>query len=256
MFKSRSGPQGSPAPRPPQSIEVVRRRARHRLIGASVLVLLGVLGFPLLFDTEPRPLAIDIPIEIPSRTAAAPLSAPVAAAAPASRQLGTSAPQTAPAAPVAVPPQPSVQGGLSPGEEEVAAPRPTPPAAPPPSPVVSAAARPATAPAPGPGERAAAPDNAEAARARALLEGRAVNPPTAASARIVVQVGAFADAARARAVRRQLEDAGLRTYIHVADTPQGQRIRVRLGPYSSRAEAEQAAARVRALGLPATLLAL
>ena len=68
MFKSRSGSRGNPATHLPQSIEAVRRRARHRLIGAAVLVLLGVLGFPLLFDTQPRPISVDIPIEIPSST--------------------------------------------------------------------------------------------------------------------------------------------------------------------------------------------
>ena len=54
-------------PRRPQSVEVMRRRAKHRLIGAAVLVLLGVIGFPLLFDTQPRPIAVDIPIEIPGQ---------------------------------------------------------------------------------------------------------------------------------------------------------------------------------------------
>ena len=45
MFKSRSGSQGNPSTPPPQSIDAVRRRARHRLIGAAVLVALGVVGF-------------------------------------------------------------------------------------------------------------------------------------------------------------------------------------------------------------------
>ncbi|KAB2892724.1 MAG: SPOR domain-containing protein, partial [Burkholderiaceae bacterium] len=53
-----------------ESIEVMRRRARHRLIGAAVLVLVGVVGFPLLFDTQPRPIPVDIPIEIPDRNKA------------------------------------------------------------------------------------------------------------------------------------------------------------------------------------------
>ena len=70
-----------------ESIEVMRRRARHRLIGAAVLVLVGVIGFPLLFDTQPRPIPVDIPIEIPDRNKVAPLvvPAPVADAAPAAK---------------------------------------------------------------------------------------------------------------------------------------------------------------------------
>ncbi|HEY9223603.1 MAG TPA: SPOR domain-containing protein, partial [Variovorax sp.] len=65
---------------PAESVEAMRRRARHRLLGAAVLVLVGVIGFPLLFDTQPRPVAVDIPIEIPDRNKVAPLPAPVAQA--------------------------------------------------------------------------------------------------------------------------------------------------------------------------------
>ena len=59
-----------------ESIEVMRRRARHRLIGAAVLVLLGVVGFPMLFDTQPRPIPVDIAIEIPGQDKVAPLVVP------------------------------------------------------------------------------------------------------------------------------------------------------------------------------------
>jgi DedD protein len=90
------------------------------------------------------------------------------------------------------------------------------------------------------------------APAKALLEGK----PAESAERIVVQVGAFADAARAREVRLTLERAGLKTYTHVAETSEGKRIRVRVGPFASRAEADKAAARVKALGLPAAILTL
>lgn len=235
MFTSRSGSQGNPSTPPPQSIDAVRRRARHRLIGASVLVLLGVLGFPLLFDTQPRPISVDIPIEIPAKNTPAPaVKAPATAAAPAA----------APAA--AKPPAPSVEARetLSAREEVVEAAAPSKPAAEP------------TKPAPAP---------ADADRARALLEGKIATPPATTTAapttavaaeRLVVQVGAFSEEAGARSVRQKLEAAGLKTYTHVAETAEGRRIRVRLGPYASRAEADKAAARVKALGLPAAILTL
>ena len=54
----------------------MRRRARHRLIGAAVLLILGVVGFPLLFDTQPRPIPVDIPIAIPDRDRAPALVLP------------------------------------------------------------------------------------------------------------------------------------------------------------------------------------
>ena len=72
----------------------------------------------------------------------------------------------------------------------------------------------------------------------------------------MVQVGAFADVARAREARLKLERAGLKTYTHVAETAEGKRIRVRVGPYATKAEADKAAARVKALGLPAAILTL
>lgn len=246
MFKSRSGAQGNPATHPPQSIDAVRRRARHRLIGAAVLVLLGVLGFPLLFDTQPRPISVDIPIEIPAKNPVAPLKS--AKAAPSSPAVKVEPKAPAPAADAGV----STSDSLSAQEEVVESVRSTAPAAPAvakvepkPEPVAKPAA-----PAP---EAVKTPAAAtEAARAKALLEGK----PPAGAERIVVQVGAFAEAVRAREVRLKLERAGLKTYTHVAETPQGQRIRVRVGPFTSRAEADKVAVRVKALGLPAAILTL
>ena len=48
----------------------------------------------------------------------------------------------------------------------------------------------------------------------------------------------------------------MKTYTHVAETSEGRRTRVRVGPFSSQAEAEKAAARVKALGYPARILTL
>jgi DedD protein len=238
----------------------VRRRARHRLIGASVLVLLGVLGFPLLFDTQPRPIAVDIPIEIPAKNQAPALS---------SRKAAPVSPAAAPGAPAAEAPaaetrreaEPSgkplsAQESLSAREEMVIeSTRPAPP--PRPAPTVEERRTPAP---PAPAPAAPAPPkpsaSAEAARAKALLDGKPVAQTAEAVQRIVVQVGAFADAARAREVRLKLEAAGLKTYTHVAQTAEGSRIRVRVGPFPTRAEADKAAARVKALGLPAAVLTL
>ena len=59
------------------AVEAARTRARRRLIGAGVLLLAGVIGFPLLFETQPRPLPVDTPIEVrPRDLAAAPAPAP------------------------------------------------------------------------------------------------------------------------------------------------------------------------------------
>src|SRR5947199_5859373 len=87
FFQSRKGGDDSAATaRQPESVEAMRRRAKHRLIGASILVLVAVVGFPLLFDTQPRPIAVDIPIEIPDRNKVKPLTVPAPQPAPAITQ--------------------------------------------------------------------------------------------------------------------------------------------------------------------------
>ena len=209
---------------PAENLDTVRKRAKHRLIGAAVLVLVGVVGFPLLFDSQPRPIPVDIAIEIPARQSVKPLATPTPASATPSPSAApaTPAPDPAPVAP------PAAVAGVTPV-----------PAAP-------AAAVPAA-------PRAAD----DSARAKALLEDKPVasaNAPT--ELRLVVQVGAFADAAKAREVRLKLEKAGLKTYTQVADSKEGKRTRVRVGPFANKAEADQAALKIKALDLPATILSL
>ena len=72
----------------------------------------------------------------------------------------------------------------------------------------------------------------------------------------MVQVGAFADAAKAREARLKVEHAGLKTYTQVAETRDGKRIRVRVGPFGTRAEADKAASKIKGLDLPAAILTL
>ena len=209
---------------PAENLDTVRKRAKHRLIGAAVLVLVGVVGFPLLFDSQPRPIPVDIAIEIPARQSVKPLATPTPASA-------TPAPSAAPATP---------------------APDPAPVA--PPAAVASVTPVPAAPAAAVPAAPRLADDSA---RAKALLEDKPVasaNAPT--ELRLVVQVGAFADAAKAREVRLKLEKAGLKTYTQVADSKEGKRTRVRVGPFANKAEADQAALKIKALDLPATILSL
>lgn len=236
-----------------ESIEVMRRRARHRLIGAAMLVLLGVVGFPILFDTQPRPIPIDITIEIPDRNKVAPLAVPAAAPETATRSVVN---PPAVRAQERSPQVAGVSGGDAVAKDalapEVAAP------ATPSKPRVDS--KPEIKPAPVAENRSLQSD--EATRARALLEGRSAEPAAVAAptlpdnGRFIVQIGAFAEADKAREVRLKLERAGIKTYTHVIETPQGKRIRVRVGPFDGKAEAEKAAARIKGLNLPVSILLL
>lgn len=256
FFKFRArGPKGDEqSAGPAETIDDMRRRARHRLIGATVLVLVGVLGFPLLFDSQPRPIQVDIPIEIPDREIA---SAPGAGTG---GRVAQASPEPEPAdaggRPAKVPADASLDA-----KEEVLSPSPAAPARAEPKAEANKQATAESRSEPKPQDVPPAVDSG--ARARALLEGRTTSQAAAPAAgaaeqgaRFVVQVGAFADADKARETRQRLERAGLKTYTQEVQTKDGPRIRVRVGPYGVRAEADKVAERIKTLSLPAAVLTL
>jgi len=278
---SSAPPAGSTVP--VESVEIMRKRARHRLIGASVLVLLGVVGFPMLFDTQPRPVSGDIPIEIPGKNSVKPLTLPAPAVVPApaagtvpvpgktppsdkvsaaaslapKEEIFSSKPPKAVVEPA--PPAIKKEAKIEPRHEikpEVKA-EAKPEAKPSDKVEVKAEVRPAVKPEVKPAKPAAA--DSDSVRAMTLLNGSVVPKTPKADApeakgRMVVQVGAFADAAKANETRQRLEKSGLPTYTQVVETKDGKRIRVRVGPFASKAEAEKAIGKIRSLNLPVAVL--
>jgi DedD protein len=244
------------------SVALARTRARQRLVGAAVLVVIGVIGFPLIFETQPRPIPVDIPIEIPRKDnaptlvmpAARPVATPAATAssvAPVPRDDAAAAPAAEPPKTTAIASAPAEPARRVEVKPEVK-----------PATKVEAKAEPKLEPKPA-AKPAVAPV-AEAARARSALEGKeAARPPTEkaepskeASGRFVVQVGAFTDAAAVRDTRAKLDKLGLKSFTQPVTSDTGPRTRVRLGPFDSREQAEQALAKVRAAGLNAVVLTL
>lgn len=277
FFKFRKGGDEHATPAPAaESVEAMRTRARHRLIGASVLVLLGVIGFPLLFDSQPRPISVDIPIEIPDKNTVKPLGA-AAQVKPATdivvesdagkEHVGkTPAPATAPVvrpavvASAAVVPAVVASRAATGTVSSGAASAPTKPAIKSETkPEVKAEVKPETKPLEKPLVR-----TDDGAKAQALLEGKdtaqkpasAAVAAAAASGRFVVQIGAFSDAAKAHEARVKLEKAGMKTYTQVVEPKEGKRIRVRVGPFESKGNADKTAEKIRKLDLPASVLEL
>jgi DedD protein len=219
-----------------EAVDAARTRARRRLIGAVFLLGFGVIAFPLLFETQPRPIPVDIPIEIPRKDAVPPLVVPAA--------RPTTAAPSQPAASLPVITESKADAGT---EVPVRVEAPATPAAKA-APVSKAVApSPASVPTPTP-----TPTTTTAA----MVPKPDAQPAAEAPGRFVVQVGAYADPSVAREARAKVEKLGLRTYTQTVDTDNGKRIRVRLGPFSARDEAEKAAATVKAGGLPAAVLAL
>jgi DedD protein len=248
--------KASAAPPPDDAtiVQQARTRARRRLIGAAVLLALGVVSFPLLFETQPRPIPVDIPIEIPRKDGLPPLAAPAKPARVATGQVSASNVSREVSEPVSaapVPPSAAVP-------KVVTAATPAASAAPPRTasvpPSATAASRPAPTAEKKPAPAAATPDKPAAA-----VPSKLASAPAAAAAetgRFVVQVGAFSDVTAAREVRLKVEKLGMKTYTQVVETPQGKRIRVRVGPFESQDDAAKVLARLKAAKLPGAVLTL
>ncbi|HEX6723558.1 MAG TPA: SPOR domain-containing protein [Burkholderiaceae bacterium] len=259
--------QGSSASDPsrtgtPDPVQAARSRARRRLIGAAVLLGVGVIGFPLLFETQPRPIPVDIPIEIPRKEGAPTLPLPpprTASAAPAVARVssGVTTSESARPAPASSPAPAAARSEPTRGESATTA-------------TTTGKAAPPKAEAP----KQEAPTKPEAraddgARARALLEGQTAEnksttvaaaepakPAAANGTRFVVQVGAYGEASSARDMRQRVDKLGLKSYTQTAEVDGTKRHRVRVGPFNSRDEAEKAAGTLKAAGLPAAIMTL
>ncbi|WP_024539638.1 SPOR domain-containing protein [Comamonas badia] len=81
---------------------------------------------------------------------------------------------------------------------------------------------------------------------------RAATASGAGGRRLYINVGIFADPANARRANDQLRQAGLPSAVDTLARPGNKQLqRVRVGPFTSAAQANEAAARVRSLGLDA-----
>ena len=133
-------------------------------------------------------------------------------------------------------PPPASAPAMPPAREAVAAaPKPVP-----------AGSKPVAASAPAPAS--------DGARAQALLDGQPAS--AAGSVRMVVQVGAYTEPAKLKEARQKVEQLGFKTYTQVVEVDGTKRTRVRVGPFATKAEADKAAARIKASGLPVAILTL
>ena len=198
----------------------LKKRARRRLVGAVALVLLIVVFLPMILDSEPKPLNQDIAITIPPipKPESNPQNpAPVVSATPAP----PSPPRVA-GMPVAAP-APAVQSDPAPSVEvKPDLPR---------TELVKPEARPV-------------PKPVRKQEIKSVPASRAAGEES-----FVVQLGAFSNAANAKALQKKLQDNKFKAYTELVKNSGGDRLRVRVGPYPTRDAAEKARDRLRSMKL-------
>jgi DedD protein len=105
-FSSKAGA----TPTDDDDVRQARARARRRLIGAAALMAVGVIGFPMLFETKPRVVAPGVPTVSSTKDRASDgVAGKIVDKTPSSTMSGTVTPAPAPpaaAAGVGAPPKP------------------------------------------------------------------------------------------------------------------------------------------------------
>ena len=193
---------------------LLKRRARRRLVGAIALVVLIVMVLPVILDQQPRPVPQALTVQIPAQDGG-PFKTrvlPPLQSSPATPQKSeaTQAAKEASNRGTQAEPEPALRS-RAPKKES---------------------ARTVD------NERAKT-QVAEARRAQALLNDEG----------FVVPLGAFTNPDNAKQVQDRAASAGIKSYTESVKGQQGEQTRVRAGPFASRDAAEKARDRLKSLGL-------
>ncbi|MFN7644344.1 MAG: SPOR domain-containing protein [Burkholderiales bacterium] len=232
-----------------------KKRARHRLIGAIALCLLAAIVVPLLLDSEPTRPSSEVAIVIPSRDT--PLPARVAeskagdakggeAKSADSKSSDSKAADSKGADSKSTDTKSTdskstdskgtdAKSGDAKGTDAKG------------SDAKSADAKPADPKSAKAEPRKDGKDEiaqlADAAQARAKGEGR-----------YLLQVGAYANESGAAIAVERVQATGLRAFTEKIKTDRGDRVRVRVGPFTTRDAAEQARIQLQAAGVQSAMI--
>jgi DedD protein len=249
-----------------------KKRARRRLVGAIALVLGVIIGLPMILDSEPKPLAGDVAIQIPSKDKVARQAPRAAVSLAASATLdqkeevveiarapsASANAQVAAPTDVGTPASSKPKDGITPLEvAKQTAPK-APEVAKQTAPKLADGEQDAKATAKQSAHSQSQPSE-DAARAKAILEGKfdvksdkatADNKPT----KFVVQVAALASQDKINELQGKLKVAGIKSFTQKVATQSGQRTRIRVGPFASKEEADKMRTKLINLGLNGTLV--
>lgn len=202
----------------------LKRQARRRLIGAIALTILIAVLLPMLLDKEPPVPQQDIELQIPNKDKAGefvpkmvlpPLNA--TSSQPSSAPVIAPLLDSKPAQPAMVENKPETPAA-SPATET--------------KPLVDFKPQATTAPA---AAKPEAKPKVEAKPAAKPADKAAEKSGSRAHSGYVIQVGAFVNADKAKKLQEKLHKQGYPSYTETA----GDKTRVRIGDYSTQAEAEK-----------------
>ena len=206
------------------------QRARHRLIGAAVLVLVAIIVLPRVLDSKPKTVSNDIAVTIVSSL---PATAPPTAE-PKSDGAKTAIPSATPT--IAVP---ATAPATDPKESSKST-LPTPAAAPPTKSVAPSSADKTMGLAAGEEIVVAANPNAPAS----------TGIPAGSSGKFVIQIGAFASEERANGWIAKLKEQKIPNYVLNRTSADGSKLyALRAGPFPDKETAEAAEKKIKVMGL-------
>jgi DedD protein len=223
-----------------------RQRARHRLIGATVLVLIAVIGLPRILDSKPKSINNDIAVNIvtslpaPSAISAAPEVKP---APPTIAAEKPRAPEVV--AETAKDSVPLVESKSEAKQVPVLAPAPS-------TPIAIPAAAKNSALGLAAGEEVVAASSKPKLDSKPLPKVDDVHPksPVSGSGKFVIQIGAFASEDRAKGWTAKMKDQKIPNYTNTKTGVDGGKLfLLRAGPFGTRESAEAAEKKLKAMGL-------
>ena len=224
--RSRRSPTQDEEPVDPMLPE--KQRARRRLIGATALVLAAIIGLPMIFDADPnKPLADDVETQIPDKASPATESTPSRPVQPPAAQAVTQK-VVEPTAPTQLPVPPKA------ASEVKTAPEPAKP-----EPVKTAKPN---------SEASDKPASEKTAERKAPAE-QDKSPAKEKARKYLLQVAAVNSKSKADDLKDRLKESGIKAYSEKISTKNGDRFRIRVGPFANREEVEKMQARVKKIGL-------
>lgn len=232
--------------------QLIKKRARRRLVGAVAFAGLAAVVLPMVMDDEPKQQIQDVQIRIPGQDQKSfqpkALDARVALPESSAQPSALVKPQKLPSpagkekSPEKLPENKVDRQEAKPAEKAVEKKAEKPPEKPP--------EKPAEKPAEKPVEKSVAKTPAiEAQRAAAILDGKPAGATPAASGAHVILIGAFANPANVKQLQSKIGELGIKTFTEPLDSPQGAKTRVRAGPFPNREAADKALERLKKIGV-------